>query len=100
MKVSLVIPRPPVESGGHTINSGVAYSFKLYFRTDHPASHYGLGVLLDKQRQVFDGFMLNSLAASCGAWIETDNAEAICNALGLPFPSENVRTNRRKTEGK
>lgn len=84
MKATLVIPRPPVSiPGGHTINSRAVYRFKLRWTDHHPASSYGLGVLLSPNNEVFDGFVFRFLREQVGAWIESDDIERVAGALGL-----------------
>lgn len=83
MKATLVIPRPPVSIGGQLIHSRAAYNFPLRWTTHHPASSYGLGVLLTANNEVFDGFMFDFLRARVGAWIKTDDPARIAGALGM-----------------
>lgn len=85
MIVNLCIPRPPVEVQGATINQRImVYRFPLRWTTDHTQSHYGLGVLLDPQENIFDGYAFRSLRDSAGVWIESDTPERVAHALGVP----------------
>lgn len=58
---------------------------KLTFTTNHPASSYGLGVLLDSEGEVFDGATFRIWRDTFGARIETDQPEKVCQALGVPI---------------
>jgi len=47
----------------------------LRWITDHPASHYGAGVILrGKSGEILDGRSFEALAKHFGAWIECDSA--------------------------
>lgn len=84
MKATLVIPRPPVEiPGGQTVKSAAEYHFSLRWTTHHPASSYGLGVLLTVNNEVLDGFMFRFLRESVGARIKTDDPARVASALGV-----------------
>ena len=83
MRAFLVIPRPPVQIGGSTLQSNAPLRIKLHWRGDHPASNYGLGVMLIG-REIFDGAMFQHLREHVGAWIETDDPGAVAAALGIP----------------
>lgn len=92
MKATLVIPRPPVTvTGGRVVNSRAAYHFPLRWTTQHPASSYGLGVLLTANNEVFDGFMLRHLRESVGAWLQTDDPERVAGALGVEPGEPGIR---------
>lgn len=107
MKCTLCIPRPAIAmSLGHdprpadevppaeriliggtkynTVNSRAVYRFRLRHTTHHPASSYGIGVLIDYKNQAMDGFMFRYLRDRVGAWIETDDPEVVFAATGLP----------------
>lgn len=88
MKATLVIPRPPLYPGGP---SGEPLRLKLFWRSDHPASSYGLGVLLTQGRQILDGAMLLHLRATVGAWIETDDPARVAGALGVELDESAIR---------
>lgn len=48
----------------------------LRLTTDHPGSHYGIGVLLrGKSGEILDGRSFAAMHHAFGAWIETDSAE-------------------------
>lgn len=48
----------------------------LRWTTDHPASHYGTGVLLrGKSGELLDGRSFAAMATAFGAWIECDSGE-------------------------
>jgi hypothetical protein len=85
MIATLCIPRPPIQlPDGQIINSKAVYRFRLRWTDHHPASHYGLGVLLDYKGECFDGFMFKHLRDMIGAWITTDDPPRIYGALGIP----------------
>lgn len=100
MKATLCIPRPalaidadhqpkPLDEclspqTGTVTRSRAVYRLRLRHVTHHPASHYGIGVLLDSGGEAMDGFMLGFLHHRLGAWIETDDPEVCVAALGLP----------------
>lgn len=47
---------------------------RLRWTTDHPASHYGCGVLLrGKSGDILDGASFKALNNAFGAWIEVDS---------------------------
>lgn len=84
MKATLVIPRPPVTvPGGPTVNSAAVYHWPLRWTTHHPASRYGLGVLLTANNEVVDGFFFRFLRERVGAWIKTDDPARVAGALGI-----------------
>jgi len=58
----------------------------LRWTTDHPASHYGLGVLLRKYgSEIVDGATFRAARDNFGAVIVTDMSRGkICGALGVP----------------
>jgi hypothetical protein len=82
MRDFLVIPRPPIHVGGYSISSDASLHIRLFWRPDHPASSYGLGVLLIG-RQVFDGHFYRAFREAFGAWIETDEPARVAGALGI-----------------
>lgn len=48
----------------------------LRWTTDHPASSYGIGVLLrGKSGEILDGRSFQAMVANFGAWIECDSAD-------------------------
>ena len=57
---------------------------RLKWTTDHPSSHYGLGVLLYSNGDLLDGFNFRGLRDTLGAWIEADSPDRVCRALGVP----------------
>lgn len=84
MKVHLCIPRPPVPlPGGGLVKSKSVYRFPLRWTAHDPASHYGIGVLLDQKNEVVDGFMFAHLRDTVGAWLESDDMERVRGCLGL-----------------
>lgn len=88
MRAWLIIPRPPITTETeYTVESKAKYQFALRWTEHHPASHYGLGVLLDAKGEVFDGHIFRFLRDTVGAWIKTDDPKRICGALGVP-PNE------------
>ena len=97
MKATLVIPRPPVPidpSGSDrlgVVESRAVYRFKLRWTDHHPASHYGLGVLLAPNNEVLDGFMFRFLRDSINARIECDDPQRVRGALGVPRDEEGIR---------
>jgi hypothetical protein len=100
MKAALCIPRPAIAvdadyqpkpldecslpQPNSIVHSRSVYRLRLRYVTHHPASHYGIGVLLDSSGEVVDGYMLRFLHGRAGAWIETDDPEVCVAALGLP----------------
>jgi hypothetical protein len=57
-------------------------TIRCRWTTNHPASHYGLGVILMPDGEVLDGF--NFMLMSADGWqIETDDPEKVRGALGL-----------------
>ncbi len=91
MIATLCIPRPAIAlQNGQTVNSKATYRFRLRWTDHHPASHYGLGVLLDYKGEVFDGFMFRHLRDSIGAWLLTDDPGRVCGALGVPKNEKGV----------
>jgi hypothetical protein len=60
---------------------------ELTWTAEHPASHYGLGVLLDSKGNLFDGGRLHTDPISR---IETSDAAKVCGALGIAFPNRQV----------
>ena len=102
MKATLVIPRPAIQAPAEPIlRSLVSYRFQLRWIDDHPASHYGAGVLLASNNYVIDGVMFRHLRDSVGAWIDSDDPERIARALGVPWdegdtePGIGCRASRR-----
>lgn len=74
MKIKLNFPASGIEAikalGLRQINPET-----LRLVTDHPASSYGIGVLLrGKSDEILDGRSFEALAKSFGAWIECDSA--------------------------
>jgi hypothetical protein len=106
MKATLCIPRPAIAMDADhqpkpldecvqplpntTVHSRAVYRLRLRYVTHHLASHYGIGVLLDSEGGVLDGFMLRFLHARVGAWVVTDDPEVCVAALGLA-PEEWVK---------
>ena len=84
MKTRLVIPST-TEIPEHLVGT-----HKLTLTTNHPQSHYGLGVLVDEEGEVIDGNNFSRLRDTLSARIETDDAAAVCRALGLPLQSDRV----------
>ena len=59
----------------------------LTLTTDHPASSYGIGALLDADGEVLDGAGFRHLRDTLGVKIKVtqpDLPEAVCAALGVP----------------
>lgn len=63
---------------------------KLTWTTDHPASSYGLGVLLYSTGDILDGFNFRVFRDTLGAVIETDNPDKVCRALGIPVGEQGI----------
>ncbi len=65
---------------------------KLTHTTSHPASHYGMGVLLipksckayQRIGDMLDGARFNSFLVPAGWRIETDNIKSVHQSLGIP----------------
>jgi hypothetical protein len=64
---------------------GMPERIELTWTMNHPASHYGLGVLLDPDEDLLDGAHFRELRDTLGATIETDQPETVCGALGVPI---------------
>jgi hypothetical protein len=60
---------------------------ELIWTAEHPESHDGFGVLLDRKGKVFAGATLH---ADPTATIETSDRVKACGALGIPFPNRQV----------
>lgn len=90
MKIFLVIPGPPIHPGGPPPEP---LRWKLFLRSDHPTSRYGLGVLLTQGRQILDGAMFLHLRKCCGAWIETDDPDRVAAALAVDAGALNGQAN-------
>jgi hypothetical protein len=58
---------------------------ELTWTTNHPASHYGLGVMLDPEEEILDGATFRIYRDQFGSRIETDQSEKVCRALGVPI---------------
>ena len=85
MKATLNIPRPTIQiTGGPTLASQSLYRFPLRWTDHHPASHYGIGVILSSNNEVIDGMMFRFLRDSIGAWIDSDDPDRCASALGVP----------------
>jgi hypothetical protein len=72
---------------------------ELTWATDRPASHYGLGVMLDVKGEVFDGATFRALRDACGARIETDQPEKVCGALGFPVGEPGIERPKKGLSG-
>ena|SRR3990172_5889511 len=57
---------------------------RLTWTTDHPASSYGLGVMMYANGDILDGFTFRGLRDTLGARIETTDPGKVCKALGVP----------------
>jgi len=79
MKAILIIP----DSEGRR-ELKVRQRSRLTWTTNHPASHYGLGVMLYSNGDILDGFNFRGLRDTLGARIETTDPEKVCRALGVP----------------
>ena len=79
MKATLIIP----ESEARRALKSRKRS-RLTWTTDHPASSYGLGVMMYANGDILDGFNFRGLRDTLGATIETTDPEKVCRALGLP----------------
>lgn len=78
MKTTIIIPPTP------GIPKKLTGRHDLKLDTDHPASHYGMGVLLDKDGDILDGAQFVHLRDAMGASIETTDPARVVRALGLP----------------
>lgn len=79
MKATLVVP------AGRAYPLGLKMELKL--DTEHPASNYGIGVLLPAcavAQPPLDGAVFESYHEILAATIETDDVAAVAAALGLP----------------
>jgi len=63
----------------------------LTWTADHSSSSYGHGVMLDEDGHVLDGQTFRNLRDGIGCWIETDQPEKVCAALGLPQGEPGIR---------
>lgn len=75
MKIKLHFPTESIDAikalGLRQINPET-----LRWTTDHPASSYGMGVLLrGKSGEILDGRSFQAMHAAFGAWIEVDSAQ-------------------------
>jgi hypothetical protein len=59
-------------------------AIKLKWTTEHPASHYRLGVMLYPDEEMLDGFNFRMMRDGQGAKIVTTDPEKVCRALGIP----------------
>ena len=57
---------------------------ELTWTTEHPCSHYRLGVLLFTDGELLDGAGFRELRDNIGAHIESDQPLKALGALGLP----------------
>ena len=57
---------------------------KLTLTTDHPGSHYGLGVLLTPRGEILDGGHFRFLRDCLGSTIVSNDPSAVARALGVP----------------
>jgi hypothetical protein len=78
MKTIIIIPPTP------GIPKKLTGRHQLKLDTDHAMSHYGSGVLLDKDGEILDGARFVHLRDALGASIESTNPERVVRALGLP----------------
>src|ERR1035438_834165 len=89
MKINLIIPRPvPSQLGTPLFKHSIHYRFPLRWSRHHSASHNGIGVLLDANETVLDGFMFRHLRDTLAAWIETDEPARVAHCLGIPFQGD------------
>ncbi len=56
----------------------------LHIDYEHTRSSYGAGVVLNCDNEVFGGDDFRWVRDKFGAWIETDDVDNLCNALGIP----------------
>jgi hypothetical protein len=63
---------------------------ELTWTTNHPASHYGLGVMLNPEKEILDGATFRIYRDTFGARIETDQPEKVSHALGLAFDESGI----------
>lgn len=66
----------------------------LAWTTDHPASHYGAGVMLYRNGHILDGGNFRILRNDFGVTIETDDPGKVCRALGLPIGEPGISRGR------
>jgi len=63
---------------------------RLTWTADHPASSYGLGVLLYNNGRIIDGAAFQCFRDLFGARIETTDPERVFRALGLPVGTAGI----------
>lgn len=85
MKTTLIIPDSKARQ-----TLGARRRSRLTWTTNHPSSHYGLGVLLYSTGDILDGFNFRGFRDTLGAVIETDNPDKVCRALGIPVCEEGI----------
>jgi hypothetical protein len=52
--------------------------------TTHPASSYGLGVVVDAQQRILDGATFRTMRDLFGFVLLTDDIDRLASALGVP----------------
>ena len=63
--------------------AGMPEKTELTWTTEHSASSYNMGVLVDGTGNLFDGFLFRYYRDTFGAWIETNRPKKVRMALGL-----------------
>jgi len=85
MKTTLIIPDSKARQ-----TLGARRRSRLTWTTDHPASSYGLGVLLYSTGDMLDGFNFRGFRDTLGARIETTDPDKVCRSLGIPEGEEGI----------
>jgi len=86
MRIKLIVPKTE-EAKAAGINRD---RVRLSWTTEHPASSYGLGVLLYRNGRILDGAAFLCFRDLFGARIETTDPERVCRALGLPVGTSGI----------
>lgn len=75
MRIKLHFPAASIEAI-HALGLRQINPETLRWSSDHPASSYGLGVILrGKSGEILDGRTFQAVAKNFGAWIEVDSAK-------------------------
>lgn len=75
MRIKLHFPAVSIEAI-HTLGLRQINPETLRWSSDHPASSYGMGVILrGKSGEILDGRSFQAMVKNFGAWIEVDSAK-------------------------